>query len=423
MAGLASKSNYPANKLGVSFGFHNTNFTVLDIDHCIQRRGGIFVLSPRVQEILNGLVECYVEFSPSKTGLHVFMVTNWYSNLRSTLPPTAEFPKITLEIFRKNKHRAVTMTGEKWPGFLKCKEPLFEQAISTDNLQTIYFKSTLKHKIRNHTVQIWGNVKLTPDGEKEALNVLRSIECSVLYHIYLDILQEKGSKSPSEYDFQLCVFLYKFMNKNTPENLIAMTKFLLTKLRYRTKFDENLPYVERTVQNAYDYVVNKNGLGSYLISGGCKTTKNNNQLFYNLMGEKQEKEPSNFLKCSNAFFPFAYKPNKNFRPEASIIAKNENNQVEVNVPYALNSFDYGVFMSILNQCKQQSITADCAGTFCINIPKVAKQLRQQDGGSFRTRFIKSLEALAATSIKYKVLVNEHKLVTGTSFVMNYEIIQ
>nr|BBH10690.1 hypothetical protein [Palmaria palmata] len=105
------------------------------------------------------------------------------------------------------------------------------------------------------------------------------------------------------------------------------------------------------------------------------------------------------------------------------MVKNENNRVKVNVPYALNGFDYGVFMSILNQCKQQSTTADCAGTFCINIPAVAKQLRQQDGGSFRTRFIKSLEALTATSIRYKVLVSEYKLVTGTSFVMNYEIIQ
>jgi hypothetical protein len=245
----------------------------------------------------------------------------------------------------------------------------------------------------------------------------------VLYDVYLDILQEKGSKSPSEYDFQLCAFLYKFMGKNTSENLIAMTRFLLTKLRYRVKFDENRPYVERTVQNAYNYVVDKKALGSYLVRGSCKTIKNNNQLFHNIMGEKQEKETSNFLKCSNAFFPFAYKPNKNFRPKAFTIAKNKNNQVEVNVPYALNGFDYGVFMSLLNQCKQQSITADCAGTFCINIPKVAKQLRQQDGGSFRTRFIKSLEALAATSIRYKVLVSEHELVTGTSFVMNYEIIQ
>nr|BBH10691.1 hypothetical protein [Palmaria palmata] len=192
--------------MGVSFGFYNTNFTVLDIDHCIQWKGDVFVLSPCVQEMLNGLAECYVEFSPSKTGLHVFMITNWYSNLRSTLPPTIEFPKITLEVFRKNKHRAITMTGEQWPGFLKCKEPLFEQVISTDTLQTIYFKSTLKHKIKNRKIQIWDNIKLTSDGEKEALGVLRSIECSVLYDIYLDILQEKGSKSPSEYDFQLCIF-------------------------------------------------------------------------------------------------------------------------------------------------------------------------------------------------------------------------
>ena len=65
--------------------------------------------------------------------------------------------------------------------------------------------------------------------------------------------------------------------------------------------------------------------------------------------------------------------------DPGIIAENENNPVEVNVPYALNSFDYGVFMTILNQCKQQSITADCAGTFCINIPKEEGKDVREDG--------------------------------------------
>lgn len=129
------------------------------------------------------------------------------------------------------------------------------------------------------------------------------------------------------------------------------------------------------------------------------------------------------MKCSNAFFPFAYKPNKNYKPEPFIIAKNEHNQVTVNTPYALNGFDYTVFMAVLSQCKKQSITADYVNTFCVSMPEIAKQLGQKDGGTFRIRLTKSLSALAAASIKYKVLVYENKLVTDTGFVINYQITQ
>lgn len=76
LAILAPKANYPLNKLGLSFGLHNTSFTILDIDHCIQQKNNVYVLSPYVQEILDSLEEYYVEFSPSKTGLHVFIMTN-----------------------------------------------------------------------------------------------------------------------------------------------------------------------------------------------------------------------------------------------------------------------------------------------------------------------------------------------------------
>nr|YP_009114106.1 hypothetical protein Palm.palm.mt.43 [Palmaria palmata]AHB62169.1 hypothetical protein Palm.palm.mt.43 [Palmaria palmata] len=224
-------------------------------------KNNVYVLSPHVQEILDSLEEYYVEFSPSKTGLHVFIMTNWYSNLRSTLPPSVQFPNITLEIFRKNKYRAVTVTGEQWPDSFKRKMPLFEKDICTKSLQTNYFKSILKQSIAKSTIQLWDDLKLTPNGEKQALDILEKVKSSALFGIYLGILREKGFKSSSEYDFQLCTFLYKFMSVGTPENLVEMVKFLLIRLRYRKKFSENPTYVQRTAQNAYYCVEEQGTLG------------------------------------------------------------------------------------------------------------------------------------------------------------------
>src|SRR5262249_6218652 len=56
---------------GVGIVLNGDGLVAIDLDHCVEWSGGIFQIEPRAAEIIRA-VNSYSEFSPSRTGVHIF---------------------------------------------------------------------------------------------------------------------------------------------------------------------------------------------------------------------------------------------------------------------------------------------------------------------------------------------------------------
>ncbi|MCX7011421.1 MAG: hypothetical protein NTW86_02430 [Candidatus Sumerlaeota bacterium] len=89
---------------GVGFALDDAGeFVFIDLDHCRNPETG--AVEPWAQEILGWLAPCYVEISPSRTGLHLFVRGTFEGNGRK---------KGSIEIYRARRY--ATFTGEALNG-------------------------------------------------------------------------------------------------------------------------------------------------------------------------------------------------------------------------------------------------------------------------------------------------------------------
>lgn len=105
---LQTKRRYPQKYAGTGREFvKSERLTGIDLDHCIDEQGK---LTPFAQDIVNRL-NSYTEYSPSKTGLHIWIRASLLDNLNADVKHDGE---CRIEMYDHDRY--FTVTGKHFPG-------------------------------------------------------------------------------------------------------------------------------------------------------------------------------------------------------------------------------------------------------------------------------------------------------------------
>ena len=222
------------NLSGIGFVFTaKCGIVGIDIDNCIDEQGNLNTIAT---EILNKIPTTYVEYSPSKRGLHIF--------LKGTLTGKGNRNSNTgVEIY--SNARYFTMTGNR---FRSCADIIADDNSAIEYIQQTFIsppqqsqpKPTAKSKT-NTTVPI-PDEQLINKGKNSA-------DGDSFTALWNGNWQSGSYKSQSEADFALCrkLAFWTAKDESQIDSLFRQSGLM------RPKWDEihgNAPYGATTIRNA-----------------------------------------------------------------------------------------------------------------------------------------------------------------------------
>lgn len=229
-------ARYPDEYTGLGYEFlKERGITGIDLDHCIDESG---IIAPWAQEVVNTL-NSYTEYSPSHTGLHLFVG----GTIPSCINRRKGYDGQPVEMY--DKEHFLTITGLHLPGTPETIESRQEQLLALHTRVTANKQSKQEQTKRRPAPPL-----SLSDNEllDKALGAKNSAKFSALWNGITT-----GYNSDSEADEALCFHLAFWTQKNAGQmdNLFRRSRL------YREKWDERHgpdTYGNITIGKAIDQV-------------------------------------------------------------------------------------------------------------------------------------------------------------------------
>lgn len=213
---------------GIGFQLSNSPYTVIDLDHCIDENGDI--TNDRVIDLLEE-VASYWEYSPSGTGLHIW--------LKGETPKAVKNSPLGFEMYSKGRY--ITMTGNTpTGGDIVENQPLIDKLYNKYKTRVVSNNSTLIH---------WGDYPSFSDKnlQKKIEEITRLDKSGKFTELFYKGNYSLYGGDESSADMALCCILAYWCNANPVQMEQIFNKSALAS---RDKWQLRKDYRHRTINNA-----------------------------------------------------------------------------------------------------------------------------------------------------------------------------
>ncbi|MCL2071168.1 MAG: DNA primase [Oscillospiraceae bacterium] len=225
------------NFSGIGFVFtEDCGIVGIDIDHCLDSDGNSNAIAA---DIIARLPPTYIEFSPSKTGLHIF--------LKGTLPKGGNRNSATgVEIY--SNARYFTMTGNRHPN---CVD-----SIADDNGVLAWIHSTyvatpkLEKSPKKQSATTFDPLTITQIPDDKVLEMARKSKDGGAFDKLYSGDWQGAYKSQSEADFALCCKLAFWTGKVESQMDRLFRQSGLMREKWGIAYSDGLTYGAKTILNA-----------------------------------------------------------------------------------------------------------------------------------------------------------------------------